>query len=66
MGYTATAAGMALAPVGVLAILLSPLVGTKRGRMDPRRWPSVAFLGFRAGAVDALALQRPQADLAPS
>src|SRR5712692_4359541 len=36
MGYTATLAGMALAPVGVLAILLTPLVGRNIHRMDPR------------------------------
>ena len=46
MGYTATAAGMALAPVGLLAILLSPLVGRSVSRVDPRLLSTVAFLGF--------------------
>jgi DHA2 family multidrug resistance protein len=46
MGYTATAAGMALAPVGLLAIVLSPLVGRNVGRVDPRRLATVAFLLF--------------------
>ncbi|AKJ30003.1 multidrug resistance protein B [Caldimonas brevitalea] len=46
MGYTATAAGMALAPVGLLAILLSPLVGRNVHRIDPRGLATVAFLGF--------------------
>lgn len=46
MGYTATAAGMALAPVGVFAILLSPLVGRKVGVWDPRRMASAAFVVF--------------------
>ena len=46
MGYTATAAGMAMAPVGILALLLSPLVGRSVSRHDPRMLATVAFLGF--------------------
>ena len=46
MGYTATWAGLATAPVGLLAILLSPWVGKNVGRIDPRRLATVAFLGF--------------------
>ncbi|WP_239061978.1 DHA2 family efflux MFS transporter permease subunit [Ideonella livida] len=46
MGYTATSAGMALAPVGVFAILLTPLVGRQVGRWDPRRMATFAFLVF--------------------
>ncbi len=46
MGYTATSAGMALAPVGVFAILLTPLVGKKVGQWDPRRMANGAFLVF--------------------
>jgi len=46
MGYTATWAGMVLAPVGVLAIVLSPWVGKNIGRIDPRKLATVAFLGF--------------------
>ena len=46
MGYTASAAGMAVAPVGLLAILLSPVVGKNIGKVDPRRFASLAFLGF--------------------
>lgn len=46
MGYTATAAGMALAPVGLLAIVLSPLVGKNVARLDARSLASVAFIGF--------------------
>ncbi|HWK85504.1 MAG TPA: DHA2 family efflux MFS transporter permease subunit, partial [Caldimonas sp.] len=46
MGYTATWAGVALAPVGVFAILLSPWVGKNVARIDPRRLATVAFLGF--------------------
>jgi MFS transporter, DHA2 family, multidrug resistance protein len=46
MGYTATWAGLATAPVGLLAIVLSPWVGKNVGRMDPRKLATVAFLGF--------------------
>lgn len=46
MGYTASAAGMAVAPVGLLAILLSPLVGKNVGRVDPRKLATVAFAFF--------------------
>jgi DHA2 family multidrug resistance protein len=46
MGYTATWAGLATAPVGILAIILSPWVGKNVGRIDPRKLASVAFVGF--------------------
>ena len=46
MGYTATQAGMALAPVGVLAILLSPLAGRKVAVWDPRWMASASFVVF--------------------
>jgi MFS transporter, DHA2 family, multidrug resistance protein len=46
MGYTATNAGMALAPVGVFAILFSPLVGRKVSVWDPRRMATGAFIVF--------------------
>jgi DHA2 family multidrug resistance protein len=46
MGYTATWAGIALAPVGLFAIMLSPWVGKNVSRIDPRRLASVSFLGF--------------------
>jgi DHA2 family multidrug resistance protein len=59
MGYTATEAGMVLAPVGLLA-----LAALARGRQE--RWPRSTraatppcLHGVRAGAVDALALQHP-------
>lgn len=46
MGYTATWAGLATAPVGLLAIILSPWVGKNVGKIDPRKLATVAFLGF--------------------
>ncbi len=48
MGYTATWAGLAMAPVGLLAIVLSPWVGKNIGRIDPRWMATTAFLGFAA------------------
>jgi DHA2 family multidrug resistance protein len=35
-----------MAPVGLLAIVLSPWVGHNVGRIDPRRLTTVAFVGF--------------------
>ena len=46
MGYTATWAGLATAPVGILAIILSPWVGKNVGKIDPRKLATVAFIGF--------------------
>ncbi|MGB6006871.1 DHA2 family efflux MFS transporter permease subunit [Castellaniella sp.] len=46
MGYTATWAGVAAAPVGILAIILSPVVGKLLARHDPRIIATVAFLIF--------------------
>src|SRR6266705_59616 len=46
MGYTATWAGMILAPVVVLAILLMPFVGKTVHKVDPRVFATVAFTIF--------------------
>jgi DHA2 family multidrug resistance protein len=46
MGYTATWAGVASAPVGILAIILSPIVGRMLAHHDPRLIATVAFLIF--------------------
>ncbi|WP_024538879.1 DHA2 family efflux MFS transporter permease subunit [Comamonas badia] len=46
MGYTATSAGMLMAPVGFLAMVLSPIVGKSIGKVDPRRYATVAFFVF--------------------
>ncbi len=43
MGYTATLAGMVLAPVGIFAILLTPLVGRNIDKVDPRWFATGAF-----------------------
>jgi DHA2 family multidrug resistance protein len=46
MGYTAIDAGMVLAPVGLLAIVFSPVVGKTVSRVDPRYYATFAFLVF--------------------
>jgi DHA2 family multidrug resistance protein len=46
MGYTATEAGLMMAPVGVLAILITPVLGRNLPRLDPRVVASVAFAIF--------------------
>jgi len=46
MGYTSTQAGFVLAPVGLMAILLSPWVGKNVSKIDPRRFATFAFLVF--------------------
>lgn len=46
MGYTATSAGMSMAPVGLLAILFSPIVGKTISKADPRKYASFSFIVF--------------------
>lgn len=46
IGYTATDAGLVMAPVGFFAILLSPLTGKFLSRTDPRYIATAAFLTF--------------------
>ena len=46
MGYTATWAGLAAAPVGILSIFFSPLVGKNMHKLDLRIWASFSFAVF--------------------
>jgi MFS transporter, DHA2 family, multidrug resistance protein len=48
MGYTATEAGLLTAPVGILAIVVSPFVGRSVGKIDPRWLGTIAFVIFAA------------------
>ncbi|NEX62548.1 DHA2 family efflux MFS transporter permease subunit [Noviherbaspirillum galbum] len=48
VGYTATEAGKVMAPVGLLAIILSPVVGRLLAKMDPRLFSTAAFTIFAA------------------
>lgn len=68
LSYTATEAGKVMAPVGIFAILLSPVIGKILPKVDARKVASVAFLGFalvfflRAGfttEVDTITLLIP-------
>ena len=46
LSYTATEAGKVMAPVGIFAILLSPVIGKLLPKVDARKVASVAFLLF--------------------
>jgi len=46
MSYTATWAGFILAPVGLLAIIMTPLVGKNVHKFDPRILASISFITF--------------------
>jgi DHA2 family multidrug resistance protein len=46
MGYTATWAGLVLAPVGVLAVFSTPIVGRLSNRVDPRVFVTFSFIVF--------------------
>ncbi|MCL6262530.1 DHA2 family efflux MFS transporter permease subunit [Craterilacuibacter sp. RT1T] len=48
LGYTATQAGLALAPVGLLPVILSPLIGRFSNRIDLRLLVTLAFAVFAA------------------
>ena len=46
MGYTATLAGLVLAPVGLLALVFTPFVGRFSDRIDPRILVTISFAVF--------------------
>jgi DHA2 family multidrug resistance protein len=46
MGYTATAASYVVAPIGLLALILTPLVARAGPRIDPRVFVTFAFAMF--------------------
>jgi DHA2 family multidrug resistance protein len=46
LGYTSTWAGLAMAPVGILALVLAPIIGRNLHRINLRAAASVAFLIF--------------------
>ena len=48
MGYTATWAGMAAAPIGVLPVFLSALIGRTMHKIDLRIWATFSFAVFAA------------------
>lgn len=50
LSYTSTWAGLVTAPTGILAILLSPIVGKRLPHSDPRLIASIAFVIFATTA----------------
>ncbi|MGE0115605.1 MAG: DHA2 family efflux MFS transporter permease subunit [Steroidobacteraceae bacterium] len=46
LGYTSTWAGLAMAPIGIFAIIMAPIVGKNMHRMNLRVAASVAFIIF--------------------
>ncbi|MEP7311393.1 MAG: DHA2 family efflux MFS transporter permease subunit [Pseudomonadota bacterium] len=46
LGYTSTWAGLAIAPVGIVAIFMAPLVGRNLHRLNLRAVPTFAFVIF--------------------
>lgn len=46
MGYTATWAGLAVAPIGLLPVIMSPFVGKYAHRFDLRVLAGLAFLAI--------------------
>lgn len=44
MGYNATQAGMAMAPIGIFTVILSPLIGKNVARLNLRLLATMAFL----------------------
>ncbi len=51
MGYTAGLAGLATAPVGILALVFSPMIGKNMHRLDLRVVASFAFHRVRVRVV---------------
>jgi MFS transporter, DHA2 family, multidrug resistance protein len=56
VGYTATWAGLAVAPVGVLALVIAPIVGRNMNRLNLRLATSFAFCVFSFAIFWAAAL----------
>jgi DHA2 family multidrug resistance protein len=48
MGYTATWAGLAVAPIGILPVLMSPFVGRYANKFDLRLLAGLAFVAIGA------------------
>jgi MFS transporter, DHA2 family, multidrug resistance protein len=44
LGYTATWAGFAMAPIGLIALVMAPVIGRNLGRINLRLAPSFAFI----------------------
>ena len=63
LGYTALAAGLAVSPRGIGAILIMPVIGVLTGRLD-NRWLIIA--GFIVFAWTSIAMARLTLDISPT
>ncbi len=48
MGYTATWAGLVVAPIGILPVILAPAIGRNLYKIDIRLWSTFSFTVFAA------------------
>ena len=46
LGYTATLAGLAMAPIGIFPVLLAPIIGRNAARLDMRMLVTFSFITF--------------------
>jgi DHA2 family multidrug resistance protein len=51
LGYNATSAGLAMAPIGIFAVIMAPIVGQNIQRLNLRVLASVAFMIFGVGML---------------
>jgi MFS transporter, DHA2 family, multidrug resistance protein len=63
LGYTSTWAGMAMAPIGIVAVFLAPVVGRNLHRMNLRALPTGAFVVIAASLL-WMSQQNDQVDFA--
>lgn len=66
LGYTATWAGFVVAPIGILAIVLSPIVGVFQNKFDLRLLNTIGFAVFAAASfyMSTLSTNAPYSELA--
>jgi len=66
LGYTATWAGFVVAPIGILAIVLSPIVGVFQNKFDLRLLNTIGFAVFAAASfyMSTLSTNAPYGELA--
>ena len=63
LGYTASAAGIAVSPRGIGAVLIMPIIGVLAGRLDSR-WLIVS--GFAVFGLTSIWMARLTLDISPT
>jgi DHA2 family multidrug resistance protein len=63
LGYTSTWAGFAMAPIGLVALFMAPVIGRNLGRINLRIAPTIAFV-ILGGSLLWFAHQTEQASFA--